>query len=248
LAKWAIISDIHANLEALSAVLEDISNAGVNRIVCLGDIIGYGPNPVECLQLMDKFDVILQGNHELALLEGGKRFNARAKRAIEWTASELQKTPEGQSLFEKACSLPTQKEEDGILYVHGSPCDPTNEYLLPKLSLRPKLLEPQFEKFSRYCFVGHTHVPGVFEPDAKFERPDSMLMNIFMLDEDGKGIVNVGSVGQPRDRDNRSCYVLFDGDSVVFRRVKYDVESTVKKIYANPMLDNFLGDRLREGK
>ncbi|MHC4870763.1 MAG: metallophosphoesterase family protein [Planctomycetota bacterium] len=248
MSKVAIISDIHANIEALTAVLADIESAGVDRIVCLGDVVGYGPNPIECLRTIEKYDITLMGNHEYALMEGGTKFNARAKQAISWTNEVLNRTEEGCEFFEKACDLPRKKEENGCLFVHGSPCDPTNEYLLPKYSLRPKLLEPHFAKVERYCFVGHTHLPGVFEPEQKFVRPDDMLMNIFMLDENSKAIVNVGSVGQPRDKDPRSCYVIFDGDSVVYRRVEYDAEKTAEKIMKIPQLDDFLGKRLLEGK
>lgn len=249
MSKWAIISDIHANIEALEAVLADIESVdGVDRIVCLGDIVGYGPNPIECLKTMGKYDVILMGNHEFALMEGGEKFNARAKQAIAWTTEVLMATDEGRDFMATLSSLPRFKKEPGCLFVHGSPCDPTNEYLLPKFSLRPQLLEPHFQKIERYCFVGHTHLPGVFEPGQRFVRPDEMLMNIFMLDENSKAIVNVGSVGQPRDKDPRSCYVIFDGDSVVYRRVEYDAEKTVQKIFKNSMLDDFLGKRILEGK
>ncbi len=248
MTKLAIISDIHANIESLTAVLEDIENVGADNIICLGDVVGYGPNPIECLQTIEKYDVTLMGNHEYALIEGGSRFNARAKNAIMWTQKFLQSSEEGRKLFDIATSLPEKKEEEGCLFVHGSPCDPTNEYILPKHSLRPQLLEPQFEKFERYCFVGHTHLPGVFELGQKFMRPEEMLMNIFMLDENSKAIVNVGSVGQPRDKNPLSCYVVFDGDSVVYRRVKYDAEKTAAKIYENPALDDFLGKRIIAGK
>lgn len=248
MSKVAIISDIHANIEALTAVLADIETANAQSIVCLGDVIGYGPDPIACLRTIKDYDVTLMGNHEYALLEGGTKFNARAKQAISWTSDILNRTEEGREFFEQAVDLPRKKEQEGCLFVHGSPCDPTNEYLLPKYSLRPKLLVPHFEKFERYCFVGHTHLPGVFEPGQKFVKPDDMLMNIFMLDEDSKAIVNVGSVGQPRDKDPRSCYVIFDGDSVVYRRVEYDVKKTAEKIMKNPQLDDFLGKRLLEGK
>lgn len=248
MSKCAIISDIHANLEALTAVLEDIDAVDIRKVICLGDLVGYGPNPVECLETLERYRITLLGNHELALTEGGKRFNARARRAIEWTVKELKQTPEGKALFKQACALPPSVSRDGILYVHGSPLDPTNEYLLPKKSVQPAALEPQFETFARYCFVGHTHLPGVIERGCRFERPENMTMNIFMLMEGSKAIVNVGSVGQPRDKDPRSCYVIFNGDNVVYRRVAYDVDTTIKKIHANPMLDDWLGDRLREGR
>ena len=241
----ALISDIHANLEALEAVLADIESQSADRIVCLGDIVGYGPDPVACMETIDRYAFILCGNHELALFQGAERFNERARKAIEWTDSVLQ---ERRDLYQEAISLPAFKKEDGILYVHGSPCDPTNEYLLPKLGRRPLLLEPQFARLERYAFCGHTHLPGVFEPGEAFQPTAEMFQGLYLLDDEGKGIINVGSVGQPRDHDPRACYCIFDGDSVRYRRVEYDVEATVAKIHANPALDNFLGDRLLEGK
>jgi predicted phosphodiesterase len=248
MAKIAIISDIHGNLEALRAVLEDIDAVGADTIICLGDLVGYGPSPVECLQTLSNYRVTILGNHEAALINGGERFNARARRAIEWTASELNQSEEGRELLKQASELPTSFRRDGMLFVHGSPRDFTNEYLLPKRASQPETLLPQFEAFDRFCFVGHTHLPGVFEPGCRFERPGDMLMNIFMLDPQSKAIVNVGSVGQPRDRNPDACYVVFDGDSLVFRRVTYAVEKVVNQIRANPELDNWLGERLREGR
>jgi diadenosine tetraphosphatase ApaH/serine/threonine PP2A family protein phosphatase len=246
--KTAIISDIHGNLEALLAVLEDIEDQGIKRILCLGDIVGYGPNPLECLAMLDRFRVCLLGNHERALVNGTGRFNVRARRALEWTSQTLQSSPEGAALLARAAALSPWYEEDGVLYVHASPRDPLNEYLMPSAARDQARLALQFERFQHYCFVGHTHVPGVLERDKAFEHPKDMLMNIFMLAEGEKAIVNVGSVGQPRDHDPRACYVVFDGDAVVYRRVTYDVQTTVNKIRGILMLDNFLGDRLLEGK
>ncbi|MFH0910864.1 MAG: metallophosphoesterase family protein [Planctomycetota bacterium] len=246
--KIAIISDIHANLEALTAVLEDIEAQNIKRIICLGDIVGYGPNPIECLSTIERYYVTLLGNHESALANGTGRFNARARRALEWTTHMLQGAPEGEALLARISGLSPWFEKDDVLYVHGSPRDPINEYLMPTISRDPTRLMPQFDLFEHYCFVGHTHVPGVLEIGKPFEHPRDMLMNIFMLAEGHKAIVNVGSVGQPRDHDPRACYVLFDGDAAVYRRVPYDVQTTVEKIRSTLMLDNFLGERLLEGK
>jgi len=147
--RHAIISDIHGNLEALNAVLEDIEQHAVTRILCLGDVVGYGPNPAECLRAAQGFNVTLLGNHELALTQGPDRFNAAARRAIEWTRSELQKTAEGRELFLAASKLPTTHIFDGILYVHGSPSAPTTEYLMPNIARHPERILPQFRHFDR---------------------------------------------------------------------------------------------------
>jgi diadenosine tetraphosphatase ApaH/serine/threonine PP2A family protein phosphatase len=98
----------------------------------------------------------------------------------------------------------------------------------------------------RYCFHAHTHIPGIVTEERRYYSPDE-IDNCWRLD-DRKALINVGSVGQPRDGDRRACYVLFDGQTIRFRRVEYDVEKTIKKVYAIPELDNFLGDRLRKGR
>lgn len=246
--KIAFISDLHSNLEALEAVMADIDALGITRIVCLGDIIGYGPDPIPVLRLAKKCEWVILGNHEQALIEGGTRFKAYAKLAIEWTLSELRGTAEGDAYLASIPTQPTSMKEWGHLFVHGAPTDPVNMYLLPKISLKPTLLQAQFDAIEHYCFVGHTHLPGVFEPGEPFAPASELLMNIFMLNTAGKAIINVGSVGQPRDRDPRACYVTFDGDSVVYRRVKYDVEKTAAKIRKIAMLDDFLADRLLDGR
>lgn len=252
MAKYAIISDIHANLAALQAVLADIDSIGAKEIWCLGDIVGYGPQPVECLQLArERCKIIIRGNHELALRPGGgERFNLRARRAIEWTRATIAAAEGGSEWLSWLETLPTHFKYEDILFVHGSPREPTEEYLMPRDSQNPQKLQPQFDLIERYAFCGHTHFPGVFEEGEEgFVRPEDMMGgNIYMLDYTVKAIINVGSVGQPRDKNPMSCYVIFDGNSVVYHRVKYDPGETRKRIYAIPPLDNFLGDRLVVGK
>ncbi len=251
--KIAIISDIHGNLSALESVLKDIAANGAREIWCLGDIVGYGPQPLECWRLIEqKCSVIIMGNHEKALAPGGgEKFNARARRAIDWTRDKLLAEAGGEELVAKLTSLPTTLEKGEILFVHGSPREPTDEYLMPRDCRNTLKMRPQFEALARYGFVGHTHLPGVMEPDQDFVRPEDMFLGkIYALDYEAgvKAIINVGSVGQPRDRDPRSCYVLFDGDSVVYRRVEYDVRATRKRILEIPALDNMLAERLVDGR
>ncbi|MBN2710868.1 MAG: metallophosphoesterase family protein [Planctomycetes bacterium] len=251
MAKYAIISDIHANLAALEAVLADIDSVGVSEIWCLGDIVGYGPQPVECLKLAkERCSIIIKGNHEGALVPGGgERFNARAKSAIDWTRQAISASPGGAEWLEWIAGLPTHFKYEDILFVHGSPREPTEEYLMPRDARNMLKMQPQFDTIERYAFCGHTHFPGVFEENELFCPPEDMLGgNLYMLDYEVKAIINVGSVGQPRDRNNQSCYVTFDGDSAVYRRVKYDFNKTKKLIEAVPDLDNFLGERLVLGK
>jgi diadenosine tetraphosphatase ApaH/serine/threonine PP2A family protein phosphatase len=246
----AIISDIHSNLEALEAVLEDIRKREVEKIYCLGDIVGYGPNPRECIDLMKACSVVLMGNHDEAVLFGARDFNLRAEMAIEWTRKELlENTPDkavAQARWEFLKQLPELKEEGDCLFVHGSPRKPLREYIFPRDVNDRRKISEIFSRIRSLCFVGHTHVPGIFTEDMRYVHP-SELYNIYMLDS-RKTLFNVGSVGQPRDGNSEACYVTFDGDSVVFRRVPYDIEKTVQKIYAIPAVDDSLGDRLREGR
>ena len=249
----AIISDVHGNLEALRAVLDDIDHLGISDIVCLGDLVGYGPQPRECLDIIQTLTkCIVLGNHEEAVLSGTPlSFTPRAKRALEWTRRVLledeKEAPEvrkgRRSLMQ---SFKPQYRMHGVQYVHGSPRDPTREYVMPRDAADRKKMDDIFSKLEDYCFCGHTHTPGVFTKSG-FTHPSDMF-DLYMIGTDEKVLINVGSVGQPRDGDPRACFITFDGDTVVWRRVGYDAEATCKRIYAVSDLDDFLADRLREGR
>ncbi len=247
----AIISDIHDNLEALSAVLEDIQKRGIDEIVCAGDIVGYGPDPVECLSIARGFKRAILGNHEEAVLfrAGSKDFRVRAEMAIEWTKQQLfgTDTTGAQDNLKYLHSLQETYEEDGVLYVHGSPRQALRDYVYPKDVRNKAKIDEIFARVSRFCFSGHTHLPGVFREDYSFIHPEDLPTGVYLTGKE-RVMVNVGSVGQPRDGDRRACYVTFDGDVIVFRRVEYNVELTMKKIYATEGLDRSLADRLRVGK
>jgi predicted phosphodiesterase len=249
----AFISDIHANLPALEAVFEDIDAVGsVERIYCLGDVVGYGPQPCECLDLIaSRCKMILMGNHEHAVLYGAYGFHAAAKRAIDWTREQLQKqsAPSRKAMMELLQNLPIRHEIDDILLVHGSPRDPVMEYVLESdlwEGADEDKMESIFAGFQRLCFVGHTHRPGVFTDDRCFLAA-AELPNGFDV-SDGKYLINVGSVGQPRDRNPLSCYTLFSGDAVYFRRVAYDVEATANRLRRIDALDRRFADRLYRGE
>ena len=251
----ALISDIHSNLEALEAVMTDIEDRGADRIVCLGDVVNYGPDPAECLRIARTLDLVLLGNHEEAVMYGAIGFNVHAREAAEWTRDALKPSLFGNGerlenwVFIR--NLPKRKQEDSVYLVHASPRDPTSEYLLPSES-DPLLGEPSeklkgcFERIDRVCFVGHTHLPGVFRERGPFATPED-LDGEFVLPDDEKAIVNVGSVGQPRDRNPKSCYVTFDGEVVRYHRVEYDRETTCRKIKATRGLPDRGGERLLEG-
>jgi predicted phosphodiesterase len=248
--KRALISDIHSNLEALEAVLEDIRQQGAEQIFCLGDIIGYGPNPRECIDLVMKCDQCILGNHDQGALFDPEGFNSGAERAIFWTREQLE-SPKGSpednaKRWDFLGELPRVRRENGYLHVHGSARNPLNEYVFPEDIYNQRKMEKIFSLIENYCFQGHTHVPGVFTQSLRFLSPDEIGYEYKLGEE--KVMVNVGSVGQPRDGDRRACYVILEDGVVKFRRVDYPFEKTIKKIYDTPDLDNFLGDRLREGR
>jgi diadenosine tetraphosphatase ApaH/serine/threonine PP2A family protein phosphatase len=248
--KRAIISDIHGNLEALEAVLEDIRKQDLTEIYCLGDIIGYGPNPRECIDRVMKCQMCLLGNHDQGALFDPEGFNSGAERAIFWTREQLEDPScnprENARRWDFLGELPRTHREDSLLFVHGSPRNPLNEYVFPEDIYNRRKMEKIFALVERYCFQGHTHVPGVFTEGLTFLSPEDLSYQYRLADE--KVMVNVGSVGQPRDGDPRSCYVVLEDNLLTYRRVDYDRETTIRKIYATPELDNFLGDRLREGR
>src|SRR6266404_840881 len=251
----AIISDIHSNLEALEAVLADIARHDVKEIYCLGDVVGYGPNPRECVDRVMQCKLVLLGNHDQGAMFDPEGFNPPAERAIFWTRAQLEapiaNRQDRERRWEFLAERPRTFREDGFLYVHGSARNPLNEYVFPEDIYNQRKMERIFALVDRYCFQGHTHVPGIFTEQVpadlyQFHSPEEIDYTYTL---DGrKTLCNVGSVGQPRDGDWRACYILLDGETIHYRRVEYDVEATIKKIYEIPDLDDFLGDRLRDGR
>jgi diadenosine tetraphosphatase ApaH/serine/threonine PP2A family protein phosphatase len=248
--KRAILSDIHANLEALEAVMADVAKEAVDSVYCLGDIVGYGPNPRECIDRVMSFDLSILGNHDQGALYDPEGFSSGAERAIFWTREQLEMANGDPELTSKRwqflSELPRTRREGPFTYVHGSVRNPLSEYVFPEDVHNTRKLERLFALIDRYAFQGHTHVPGVFTEDGRFVSLEEMAGR-FPFGK-SKLMVNVGSVGQPRDGDPRACYVLLSDEAVEFRRVPYPVEKTIEKIYAVPELDPFLGDRLRDGR
>jgi diadenosine tetraphosphatase ApaH/serine/threonine PP2A family protein phosphatase len=148
--------------------------------------------------------------------------------------------------WEFLAERPRTHRENGFLFVHGSARNPLNEYVFPEDIYNQRKMERIFALVEKYCFQGHTHLPGIFTEDPAFHSPDE-IDYVYHLDG-RKTLCNVGSVGQPRDGDWRACYVLLDGETIRYRRVEYDIDTTIQKIYAIPDLENFLGDRLRDGR
>ncbi|MBI3268697.1 MAG: metallophosphoesterase [Planctomycetes bacterium] len=247
----AIISDVHSNIEALEAVLKDIDAQGITQIACLGDVVGYGPNPRDCILHMKEFEFCIRGNHEDALLFLATDFNLEAARSIEWTRGQLNSKThdktENHGMWNFLGDLTDRREEDGCLFVHGSPRMPTREYIRPSDIHDSEKMDEIFSLLDRVCFCGHTHEPGIFTEDGKFLFPKMLKDNTYKL-AGKKCIVNVGSVGQSRDRDNRSCYAIYDGDTISFRRVEYDFKKTMQKIAATKELPSHLALRLKDGR
>ncbi|MGA2256456.1 MAG: metallophosphoesterase family protein [Thermoguttaceae bacterium] len=247
--KRALISDLHSNLEALEAVFDDIRSQGITEVFCLGDLVGYGPNPRECIDMVMQCRVCLLGNHDQGALFDPEGFNSGAERAIFWTRMQLEgggSAIERQKRWDFLGELPRNYQEDKFLFVHGSARNPLNEYVFPEDIYNRRKLEKIFALIPMYSFQGHTHVPGVFTEQFQFLSPEE-INHEFRLGEE-KAMINVGSVGQPRDGNPRACYVVLEDNVVRFRRVEYPFEKTIAKIYEIPDLDNFLGDRLRDGR
>jgi len=246
----AIISDIHGNLEALQAVLAEIEAWNIQEIFCLGDVVGYGPNPRECIDLVMPSKLTLCGNHDQGVMFDPEGWSPVAEKAIYWTRDVLE-SPDDDSTdrerrWEFLAGLPRTHKEGKFLYVHGSPRNPLNEYIFPEDVYNERKIDRIFEQMDRWCFHGHTHLPGVITQDRRFIEPSEI--NYLYHFDDQKTLCNVGSVGQPRDGDWRASYVILIGETIHFRRVEYDLETTVQKIFAVPELENFLGERLRAGR
>ncbi|MCK9408782.1 MAG: metallophosphatase family protein [Bacteroidetes bacterium] len=231
--KIAIISDIHSNLEALQSTLTQIDTLGVTTIYCLGDIVGYGANPNECVEIMRERNIpCIAGNHDKAVIKeiSIDDFSAIAKEAVHWTRSVLSDV--NRTFLE---GLEYQIFAYNSLFVHSSPDLPQNfRYILSP----GHAIESFKHFFLPICFIGHTHRPAVFCEDG--------FSNTISLGK--KFIVNVGSIGQPRDGDRRGCCVVFDTDrySIEHLRIEYDVDVTRKKII-EAGLPQKLGDRLLVG-
>ncbi len=232
----AIISDIHGNLEALSTALDYIDRQGIKDIYCLGDIVGYGPNPNECVEIVrQRSKVVLMGNHDYAAIGLARieYFNEYAKMATYWTMDRL--TKKNQDFIKQ---LPFIYQTDSMIMVHASPSKPSHWYYI--LSLNDAIMEMQ--SFTQnICFVGHSHVPVVFNQKTTIKEN-------FIIEPNQKYIVNVGSVGQPRDGDPRLCFVVYEPDAgkLKYIRLNYNIEQTYQKIIKSG-LPTFLAERLLKG-
>lgn len=237
-----LFSDIHSNLEALEAVLAECDALAAAAVYCLGDIVGYGASPNECVQrIRERAAVCLAGNHDHAavnLLDAGG-FNEDARRAVSWTARAL--TPENASYLR---GLPLTHRTRDVLYVHAAPSEPAAwDYIL-----RLEDARYEFEQApERLCFFGHTH------RQVAFERRDGHVGLVnqveFSAADGAHYLVNVGSVGQPRDGDPRAAFTVYDEEreTVRFVRVEYDIQKAAQRI-AEAGLPDLLAYRLLLGR
>ena len=239
-----IVSDVHSNIEAFRSVLNDAEKRGpVDQLWSLGDLVGYGPDPVECIELLRQHDAVsVAGNHDLA--SAGKlsleAFNVYAAAASEWNTKQL--TDEHLTYLK---GLPLRLETEDHTVVHGSPRDPVWEYVVTAASAKASFLHFDTSR----CLVGHSHIPFICRPQedgaAFFDFP---LDTPVVLGSD-RLIINPGSVGQPRDGDPRASYAIYDSDegAVVHHRAEYDIPTTQEKM-GERGLPTYLAERLANGR
>lgn len=247
----AILSDIHANWEALLAVREELRKDGIADadVINLGDIIGYGAGPRECLKEVMGFGLNLLGNHEEAVLFYPEDLSPTARRAADWTKAELnsRKHPreETERLWDFIAGLDPQATRGQTLYIHASPRHATRDYVFPSDAKDDDKRKEIFAGVPKWGFNGHTHVPGVLTESGHWLKPEEIDFRIKLGWE--KCLINVGSVGQPRDSDSRASYVIVDGEEVRFRRVAYDVQRAMERIQKSG-LPSKLAERLKLGR
>ena len=241
--KLALISDIHGNLEALTSVLRDISRYQVDKIHCLGDVIGYGSDPTSCLELVNEYcDVKVMGNHEYVILglETTDGYTHVAKIAAEWTKDQLKDRE-----LSMIADFQMEVQSDDLYFVHSSPFEPKQWHYV----LSPEEAAVAFEYLAaRIGFNGHSHIPLIFTENPN-QLPRERVGHDFMPDSDNRYLINIGSVGQPRDNDPRSCYVIYDTalGEIEYRRVEYDIKTAQRKM-AQAQLPDMLIDRLALGR
>lgn len=239
----ALISDIHGNLEALESVLEDIDGRGVSAVYCLGDVVGYGPDPAPCLhRVAEHCDIMLKGNHEQYAVDGipEKQLSEMAQVSALWTREQL-----GDSERAIIDRFEVSRQLADILLVHASPFEPESWHYV----LDEREAERAFESTDcDLCFFGHTHLPTTFAQigDGSVR---ARIGHDFDPEPDIRYLINVGAVGQPRDRDPRACYVTFDTEqrAVQYHRVDYDIDATQGKM-RRADLPGLLVDRLKVGQ
>jgi len=240
--RYAILSDVHSNIDALDAVLHDVGARKIEDVFFLGDAVGYGPNPNECTELLvERCKILLAGNHDWGVLglTDITYFNEYARAAIEWTKEVL---TEKNSKILRSFPIQVEIKEGDMLLVHSTPKEPKEwHYLLTLWDA-----EMNFHYFNnKFCFLGHSHYPFIIE-----RLPSGELVTYKEAASKGQTeryIVNVGSVGQPRDGNPSASYAIVDEEKVEIVRVPYDIE-TVQKKMRKADLPSLLIERLSKGR
>lgn len=241
--KIGIISDIHSNLEAFEFSLNYFENHKIDKLLILGDVIGYGPDPEECIKLARKADIVLRGNHEEGIIKNDfSRFKKFARISLEWTFEKIKEEIEGIKEWKE------KEEIEDIIFVHASISDTFYKYILK--------IEDAKEEFDimekNICFVGHTHIPGGFKKDLKTGKikriyPDINGKMRIKIEENSKYIINVGSTGFPRDGFPFACISIYDTEIKEFQldRISYPIEITWKKIIEKNLPSKIADNLLR---
>jgi predicted phosphodiesterase len=237
----AILSDIHANFEALEAVLADAQAQTCTQFVCLGDVVGYNANPSECVRIIQDLECpVVKGNHDeqASVVVSTENFNELAEEAIDWTRDHL-------SAVDKAwlADLPLTRQVRDFTIVHATLDTPGRwGYIFNDLDAAASFTY----QHTALCFFGHTHCPAAFVRDDSVRR---IPVGQILLAPGKRYFINGGSVGQPRDRDWRAAYCILDADRQVVeqRRIKYDLATAQKKI-RDAGLPYRLADRLAVGR
>lgn len=238
--RYVLISDIHANLEALEAVLSFAANLEPFQLYCLGDTVGYGANPAECFEIMQRdANLILAGNHDLAVagVIASDDFNPMAQAAADWTRDAL-----GEDQIHDLANLPLVYVDGDYCFTHATPIDPMGFGYVRTLEDVGEVLSAIGQRF---CFVGHTHLPVLVRMDENRGRLEIVRENQVRIEDGSRYFVNVGSIGQPRDSNPDACMVILDeeAETLEFLRVPYDIPACQNKILSEG-LPSYLAERL----
>ena len=246
----AIITDIHGNLEALQAVLEQTRRLGVTRVFCLGDLVCYGADSIECVRQSNDWDIVIAGDWDTAMIHHApSQWNPTINQHIAYIRSEFRHASDSKHLIETIKSFKASHIESGIHFVHGTPLS-AREWIFPEDIYNPKKLNRIAETFETVCVGGHAHLNGWFtrNDDSNWEFKQPVPGRPYNIRTANRTIVTVGSVGQPRDADPRASFLIRDGDFATFHRIEYDIETAAKKIRSNPAIDNMYAERLHHGR
>ncbi|NND97614.1 MAG: metallophosphoesterase [Pirellulaceae bacterium] len=241
----AIISDIHGNVEALMAVLEKIESLGIDQIVCLGDIVGYGPNPVDCIHLLKDCETIVTGDWDAAAISAEDPcWSPLLLEQLNWVRGEMAHDQIARQILGRAC---IKRRADNIAFFHAMPND-FSDWIFPEDVFTPEKLDRVIEQSASLAFCGHNHLAGLHSKTPQWSYLSFVEAGDDWYTAQGPCICSVGSVGQPRDSDPRASFVVLRDRQFRFVRVDYDHHLTAAKIRANPSIRDLHADRLFLGR